>query len=226
MKNNPPTKSVSFTQQIQSTEDLRYDDSFFYTHFKFINGECSNASLTFWFEEIDFQQNYTEYIDIFYPEYPLDQLAHCTAKNDFNCGTWINCVSRLYLEQPTLDTSDNSYNYEVSVIKSAEINKFCNYSINANVTINCGPAPPPTPGPTMAPSPTPTTAAPTSLFTNFSGEFDLLGYRLNDSVAFTIPVQSERDNYVDALFNVDFHFKNGLCHSPQLRIGFEEVESL
>ena len=46
-----PTDAVSFTQTIQSTEDT-HSDSFFYIEFKFINGICTNASLTFKFEEI------------------------------------------------------------------------------------------------------------------------------------------------------------------------------
>ena len=41
---------VSFTQSIQSDEDTG-SDSFFYVDFKFINGQCHNATLSLDFEE-------------------------------------------------------------------------------------------------------------------------------------------------------------------------------
>ena len=128
------------------------------------------------------------------------------------------------LDQPQLDTSDNSYNYLVSVLKSAEIDSFCVNSINANVTINCGPRPPPTPLPTPAPTFEPTTSAPTTLYSNFTEIFDLSGHDTStETVSFTIPVQSTIDTYRDELFMVDFIFKNGQCNTPQLSFSFEEV---
>ena len=41
---------VSFTQSIQSDEDTN-SDSFFYVDFKFVNGQCYNATLSLDFEE-------------------------------------------------------------------------------------------------------------------------------------------------------------------------------
>ena len=42
--------TVSFKQSIQSAEDTN-SDSFFYVDFKFINGQCHNATLSLDFEE-------------------------------------------------------------------------------------------------------------------------------------------------------------------------------
>eukprot|EP01084_Bolivina_argentea_P259834 438616_1 len=223
MSGHNPSETLSFTQVIQSTEDLRTEPSFFYIDFKFINGMCSNASLSFAFEEVDFKTATTEYIDVFYPIYPVDEIAHCTGFNDFNCGTWITCINRMTLAQPILDTSDNSYNYEISVVKSAEVNNFCTYTINANLTIHCGPKPPPTLSPTPIPTIEPTTMAPTSLYTNFSRIFDMQ-LHMNDTVSFNISVQSDRDNSRDELFIVEFDFINGKCDNPRLTFDFEEID--
>ena len=163
---------------------------------------------------------------MFYPIYPTDQLTRCEGTNetvDANCDVWKQCLHRQPLEQPTLDTSDNSYNFEISVVKSAKVNAFCDYAINANVTLNCGPPPPPTKSPTNVPTTSPTTAAPTALFTNFSNTFDVSGHAADEVVMYTIPVQSTADNSRDELFHVDFAFSNGQCHNPRLTVSFEEV---
>eukprot|EP01083_Nonionella_stella_P157385 510957_1 len=156
--------SVSFTQTIESAE--QFVDLLFRVDFKFVNGICANASLSFMFEEIDFAQEEREFIDVFYPLYPSDKIAHCTGTQDYNCGTWITCFDRMALAQPVLDERDDSSTYRISVIKSAEVNTLCTYSIQAKVTMHCGPPPSPTTrspslSPTQKPTSSPVTRPPT-----------------------------------------------------------------
>lgn len=211
--------SVTFTIPVQSHID-NYRDSLFQVEFNFINGKCHNPMLNFRFEEIDFAQSDTEFIGIYYDSYPNGYVKQCTGTSDINCGSYINCLSNYILPNATSSGADSIMIY---LLKSAEINAFCDYSINANVTISCGP-PPPTKSPSPAPSyhPTPSPTDPQFAFTKtFNLAQSDTSKPFND---YTINVVSSHDPYVDVIFNVTWHFINGACQNPYLSVKFEEID--
>ena len=208
--------AVSFTIPVQSTID-NGRDSLFRIEFDFENGRCNNPSLRFDFEEIDFAESAVEFISLYSPSYPRGYITQCTGSNDAQCGSVLNCIDSYVLSQNATDS------VTVYLLKSADINRFCAYSLNANVPISCGPAPP-TSAPSPAPSPNPT-PSPTSPQFAFESTFDLSG---DDGTVnnYAINVHSAIDNGVDVIFNVTFKFEHGTCFNPLLSVEFEEIDQV
>jgi len=209
---------VSFTIPVQSTID-NYRDSIFTVEFDFMNGECFNPMLSFEFEEIDFADSW-EFMSVYYPEYPSGFITQCTGSHDANCGTTLHCLDRYVLPMANGSSVDS---LTVYVLKSADINKFCEFSVNANVTIFCGP-PTPTYAPTAAPTLEPT-PAPTPDAKAFSQTFDLSTADPTKLMNhYEINIHSTTDKYIDEILNVTFKFINGQCLNPYLSVKFEEID--
>ena len=208
--------AVSFTIPIRSTVDNNMD-AIFYVHFAFINGLCHNPHLDVAFEEIDFAQP-TEFIEIYYPS-EQDYLGRCRGNRDQNCGYFVDCLQNYALNANATDS------LTITLLKSSEVNQFCDYSMNANVTIHCGPPAPtqtPTSTPSMFPTPSPT---PDQLAMAFEDTFDLeLADKEKLFNEYMINVHSSFDNNVEVIFNVTFNFLHGVCSNPYLSVQFEEID--
>ena len=209
------TDSNSYTIPVQSTVDNNLD-TLFEVDFHFENGQCLHPMLSFEFEEIDFAQSSIEFIDVYSPSYSSgDYIKQCTGTSDRNCGQTVECLHFHYLEMNTTDS------VTVYLLKSAGINQFCEWSINANVTVHCGALPPsiePTEEPTTEP-----TQSPLDLQFMFEETFDIsnIGTGLSK---FTQNVHSTVDNGVDVLFNVTYKFVGGTCYNPMVSMVFEEID--
>eukprot|EP01084_Bolivina_argentea_P204582 349404_1 len=154
-----PLTTTSTTFNITHAPDG--DNSYYYVHFTPRDHDCIAPSVTFEFEEDDFDQSY-EYLLV--ANNAGNTIKQCSGSLR-NCGHWLTCFTNTHLEV-TIITTDSSY--KITVYEAYQ-DGCSGLEINARLTMQCNhpttaPTNNPTEIPTQNPTPSPTnnpTSAPT-----------------------------------------------------------------
>eukprot|EP01083_Nonionella_stella_P109312 318588_1 len=109
---------------------------------------CIEPTITFTFEEIDFQMS-TEYLDVF--DNDGSKVDRCSGTRDSNCGNWMTCFADRNLKASQISRGDT---YMIRVYESIAIDSLCSHdlSINANLTFTCSDKTASTSAPTESPT--------------------------------------------------------------------------
>eukprot|EP01084_Bolivina_argentea_P032186 59532_1 len=120
---------IEFTINIFSDKDTTAE--YFHTYWIFQNGECVFPQISFTFENIDFNEavEAIKIIDNSIVNHSASLTCNLAPKQ---CGVFTICMSKW-------DTGYQSMtSMQIDIVKSGAVHALCNYSMNANLTIQCG----------------------------------------------------------------------------------------
>ena len=66
-----------------------------------------------------------------------DAIGRCDGDEDSNCGHWEPCLAYYDLAVHNVTSIGDSENITFYILKTHQVNKFCDDSINANITVSC-----------------------------------------------------------------------------------------